>query len=223
MASHGRGIRFSSVLVRSGAVLGAGGLLVVLVACSSTPPQAKPVAHSSGVPAGYTEFRDSARGYSMAVPSAWVQINVQSGAAAAEFAQLLKEKPQFAQVFGSNLASLDKQNLSLLAIGPGDTSANMVVEQGSGSPTLTAAQLETVYSDEIQPEYARAGIKVLGHQTARLDGDPALRISIVFTIGTVSRPETQFIVGVHGSVYILTVAEATPTLISQIAGTVRFF
>jgi hypothetical protein len=56
------------------------------------------------------------------------------------------EEPQFAEVFGTSLASPDKQNLSLLAIGPGDTSANMVVEQGSGSQTLTAAQLKTVYS-----------------------------------------------------------------------------
>ncbi len=220
MASPARGTRFSAVLVRSRGALCAAGLLALLVACSSTPPQAKPVAHSSGVPAGYTEFRDSARGYSLAVPSSWVQINVQSGAAAAEFAQLLKEKPQFTQVFGNNLATLEKENLSLLAVGPNGTSANMVVEQGSG--TLTAAQLGTVYSTELQPSYQRAGIKLLGHGAARLDGYPALRTSIVFTIGTAARPETQFIAGVHGRIYILTVALASATLADEIAGTVRF-
>lgn len=223
MVSDARGIRFSAVLVRCRAVLCCAGLLALLVSCSSSPPQAKPLAHPSGVPAGYTEFLDSARGYSMAVPSSWVQINVQSAGATAAFAQLLKEKPQFAQVFGNNLASLAKQNLSLLAIGPGDTVASMVVEQGSGSQTLTAAQLETLYSDEIQPAYARAGFKVLGHQTAGLDGDPALRISIVLTVGTISRHETQFIVGAQDNVYTLTIAQATPTLTNTIAGTVRFF
>jgi hypothetical protein len=215
-----RGPRVSAVLVRCRAALACAGLLALVAACSGNPPQAKPVAHASGVPTGYTEFRDSARGYSLAVPSSWTQINVQSPSAAAAFNQLLKEKPQFAQVLGSSVSSLANERMSLLAVGPNETTVNMIVEQGSG--TLTAAQLGTVYSADIRPAYVRAGIKLLGHQMARLDGYPALRISITIPFGTVVLPETQFIAGVHGFEYVLTIAHATPTLTDQITGTVRF-
>jgi len=180
MAGRVRGIRFSTVLARRLAALGSTAPLALLVACSSAPPQAKPVAHSSGVPAGYSEFRDSGRGYALAVPSSWVQINVQSPGAAAAFAQLLKEKPQFTRVFGSSLATLLSQNVSLLAVGPAGQGANMVVEPGSG--TLTAAQLGTLYSAVLQPAYSQSSITVVSHQQASLDGYAALRISITFGI-----------------------------------------
>jgi len=195
------------------------GLVAVLAACSSAPPQAKPVGHSSGIPAGYSEFRDSGRGYALAVPSSWIQINVQSPQAAAAFAQLLKEKPQFTKVFGGNLSSMVKQNMSLLAVGPTGVGLNMVVEPGAG--TLTAAQLGTVYSTELQPAYSRLGMQVLSHQLASLDGHPALRVAITIALGTVVR-ETQFVTGVNGNIFVLTITNATPILTNQIASTVRF-
>jgi hypothetical protein len=220
MASHVRGTRFSAVMVRARAALCSAGLLAIFVACSSSaPPQAKPVGHARGIPAGYSEFRDSGRGYALAVPSSWIQINVQSPDAAAVFAQLAKKKPQFTQIFGDSLASLVKQNMSLLAIGPAGTAVNMVVTPGSG--TITAAQLGTVYSTELQPTYSRLGIKVLSHQVSSLDGYPALRVSITTVVGKVVH-ETQFVTGVDGNGFVLTITGATPTLINQIAGTVRF-
>lgn len=213
--------RFSAVSVRARAALCAAGLLGLLVACSSSaPPQAKPVAHASSVPAGFSEFRDPGRGYSIAVPSSWIQINVQSSNASTMFAKLLKQEPKFAQVFGSSLTSLAQQDMSLLAVGPAGTAANMVVTSGSG--TLTAAQLGTVYSTELQPTYARAGIKVLSHQAATLDGYPALRVSITIAFSGKTVPETQFVAGVHNNAYVLTITGATPTLTNQIKGTVRF-
>lgn len=221
MARHVRGTRFSAVMASARAALCSAGLLAILVACSSNaPPQATPVGHVRGIPAGYSEFRDSGRGYALAVPSSWIQINVQSPDAAAVFAQLVKKKPQLTQVLGDSLASLVKQNTSLLAIGPGGTGLNMVVTPGSG--TITLAQLGTVYSTEIQPSYSRAGIKVRSHQVSSLDGYPALRLSITAVFGRVLH-ETQFVTGVHGHGFVLTITNATPTLINQIAGTVRFF
>jgi hypothetical protein len=221
MASHVRATRFSAVMVRARAALCSVGLLAILVACSgNAPPQAKPVGHARGIPAGFSEFRDSGRGYELAVPSSWIQINVQSPDAAAVFAQVLKKKPQLTQVFGDSLASLEKQDVSLLAIGPAGTGVNMVVTPG-GSGTLTAAQLGTVYSTEVLPNYSRAGIKVLSHQVSSLDGYPALRLSTTAVLGKVFH-ETQFLAGVHGKNFVLTITDAAPTLINQIAGTVRF-
>jgi hypothetical protein len=200
--------------------LGSAGLVALLVACSSAPPQAKPVAHTQGVPAGYTEFRDSGRGYALAVPSSWIQINVQSPESAAAFAQLLKEKPQFTQVFGNSVSSLLKQNMSLAAVGPTGASLDMVVQAGSG--TLTASQLGTLYSTVLQPAYSRSGLTVLSHQTASLDGYPALRVALTIVLGQASVLETQFVAGVRGNGYVLTIMNGTPALTSQIAGTVRF-
>jgi hypothetical protein len=220
MASRVRACRPSAVTAGARAVLCSAGLLVLLAACSSAPPQATPVAHSSGGPAGFTEFRDSGRGYSVAIPASWIQINVQSANAAAGFNQILKAEPQFAKVFGHSLAALAKQNMSLLAVGPTGASVNMIVQPGSG--TLTAAQLGTAYSAELRPAYSRSGIKVLSHQIAKLDGFPDLRVAITVAVGKAVRHETQFIAGVHGKVYSLTIAQATPTLTNQIAATVRF-
>lgn len=214
------GTRFTAVMVRARAALCCAGLLALLVACSSNPPpQAGPVGNARGIPAGYTEFRDPGRGYSLGVPSSWIQINVQSPGAAAAFAQVIKEKPQLTQVFGGDLASLAKQDMSLLAAGPAGTGLDVVVEPGSG--TVTAAQLGTLYS-EAQSAYSDAGMKVLSHQVSSLDGYPALRISVTYVLGKKTVRETQFIAGVHGNVFALTIVDATPTLTSQIAGTVRF-
>jgi len=197
------------------------GLLALLVACSSNPPpQARPVGHARGIPVGYSQFRDSGRGYALAVPSSWIQIDVQSPEAAAAFAQVIKEEPQLTRVFGDNLASLAKQEMSLLAVGSAGTGLDVVVEPGPGSGTMTAAQLGTLYS-EAQSTYSDAGMKVLSHQVSSLDGYPALRISIMDVSGKDLR-ETQFVAGVNGNVFALTIFGATPTLISQIAGTVRF-
>jgi hypothetical protein len=146
--------------------------------------------------------------------------NVQSPEATASFAQLIKAKPQFTQVFGSNLSSLIRQDMSQLAVGPTGASANMVVEPGSG--TMTAAQLGTLYSTVLQPAYARSGIKVLSHQMASLDGYPALRTSITIVFRSAALPETQFFVGVRNNDFVLTISDATPALINEIAGTVRF-
>jgi hypothetical protein len=206
-------------MVRALAALCSAGLLALLAACSSNPPpQAQSVGHAQGIPADYTEFRDSGRGYALAVPSSWIQINVQSPDAAAAFAQAIKKRPQLTKVFGDNLASLAKQDMSLLAAGPAGTGLDVVVGPGSG--TMTAAQLGTLYS-KMQSAYSDAGIKVLSHQVSSLDGYPALRISATYVSGKVLR-ETQFVVGVHGDLFVLTIVDATPTLISQIAGTVRF-
>jgi hypothetical protein len=220
MASRIRAWRPSAVRARTRAALCCVSLLVLLAACSSAPPQAKPVAHSSGVPADFTEFRDSGRGYTIAVPASWIQVNVQSSSASAEFAQLLKEKPQFAKVFGTNLASLAKQRMSLLAVGPTGSSVNMIVQPGSG--TMTATQLATSYSADLAPAYSRSGIKVLGHQMATMDGYPDLRVAITISFGKLVLHETQFIAGVHGKIFILTVSQAKSALTDQIAGTVRF-
>ena len=220
MAGRVRGTRIPAVVVMSRAGLVLAGLLASLAACSSAPSQARPVAHATGMPAGYSEFQDSGRGYTLAVPSSWIQINVQSPDAAAAFAQLVKEKPQFAQLLGTNLSSLLKQNMSLLAVGPTGTGANMVVEPGSG--TLTAAQLGTLYSTELQPAYSRTGITLLSHRMVSLGGYPALRTSITIAFGNAELPETQFFAGVRGHTFVLTISDATPTLINQIAGTVRF-
>jgi hypothetical protein len=192
----------------------------MLVSCSSCPPQAKPVARAPGVPASYSEFRDSGRGYALAVPSSWIQINVQSPEATASFAQLIKAEPQFTQVFGNNLSALIKQNMSLLAVGPTGASANMVVEPGSG--TLTAAQLGTLYAAVLRPAYARSGIKVLSHQVASLDGYPALRTSVTIVFRKAALHQTQFFIGVRTNDFVLTISAATPALINKIAGTVRF-
>jgi len=219
MVSRVRGGRFSAVVISSlAACLTA--LLGVLASCGGSPQQAKPVARASGIPASYSEFRDSGRGYALAVPSSWIQINVQSPEATASFAQLIKAKPQFTQVFGNNLSSLIKQNMSLLAVGPTGASVNMVVDKGSG--TITAAQLGTLYSTVLQPAYARSGIKVLSHQVASLGGHPALRASITIAFGKAALPETQFFVGVRSNDFVLTISNAPPTLIKEIAGTVRF-
>jgi hypothetical protein len=207
-------------MVGSRAALCATGLLAMLVSCSISPPQAKPVAGASGIPARYSEFRDSEHGYALAVPSSWIQINVQSPEATASFAQLIKAKPQFTHMFGSNLTSLIKHSMSLLAVGPAGDSANMVVEPGSG--TMTAAQLGTLYSTVLQPAYAGSGIKVLSHQVTSLDGYPALRTSITLVFRNAALPETQFFVGVRSNDFVLTISDAKPALINEIAGTVRF-
>jgi hypothetical protein len=212
------GTRFPAVMVRARAALCSAGLIGLLVACSSNPPQAEPAGNARGIPAGYTEFRDPGRGYTVAIPSSWIQINVQSPGAAAAFAQAIKEKPQLTQVFGDDLASLVKQDVSLLAVGPSGTGLDVVVEPGSG--TITAAQLGTLYS-EVQSAYSKAGMKVVSHQVSSLDGYPALRVSATYVFGKVLR-ETQFIAGVHGNGFVLTILDATPALTSQIAGTVRF-
>src|SRR5215469_8017380 len=195
MAGGVRGARFWRVVVRSRAVLCSVGLFTLLVACGTAPPQAKPVSHpSSGVPAGYTEFRDSGRGYALALPSSWTQINVQSPQAAAAFAQLIKEKPQFTKVFGSNLSALAKQNMSLLAVGPSGVGLNMVVETGAGSQT--AAQLGTLFTTVLQPAYAQRRLTLVSHQPATLDGPPALRIAVAIAVAGVTVAETQFVAGV---------------------------
>jgi hypothetical protein len=219
MASRVRGCQLLAVMAGARAALCSVGLLALLAACSSAPPQAQRVAHASGVPVGFTEFRDSGRGYAIAVPASWIQVNVQSAKAAAIFAKVVKEKPQLAKLFGSNLASLAARNVSLLAIGPTGANANMIVGPGSG--TLTAKQLDKAYSVDLS-DYSRSGVKVLSHQIASLDGIPDLRIAITFNIGKVVLRETQFIAGVHGRAFILTISQATPTLTNQIAGTVRF-
>jgi hypothetical protein len=145
---------------------------------------------------------------------------VQSPESAAAFAQLLKEKPQFTQVFGNSVSSLLKQNMSLAAVGPTGASLDMVVQPGSG--TLTASQLGTLYSTVLQPAYSRSGLTVLSHQTASLDGYPALRVALTIVLGQASVLETQFVAGVHGNGYVLTIMNGSPALTSQIAGTVRF-
>lgn len=220
MVSRVRGTRFPAAMSNSRAALCFTGLVALLVSCSSSPPQPKPVAGAGDVPASYSEFRDSARGYALAVPSSWIQINVQSPGASAAFARLIKAKPQFTQMFGGNLSSLINRYMSLLAVGPTGGSANMVVEPGSG--TMTAAQLGTLYSTVLQPAYSRSGIKVLSHQVASLDGYPALRTSITAVIGKAALPETQFFVGVRSNDFVLTISDATPALVNEIARTVRF-
>jgi hypothetical protein len=47
-------------------------------------------------------------------------------------------------------------------------------------------------------------------------------VAITFDVANVVVPETQFVAGVHGNVFVLTISRTTATLTNQIAGTVRF-
>jgi hypothetical protein len=221
MASRFRDIRYAAITSNSWIALPCAGLLMCLAACGSAAPQAKPVAHTQGVPAGYTEFRDAGRGYSLAVPSSWTQINVQSPSAAAAFANLIKLDPKIATIYGTSFATFAKQDISLLAIAPGGgQSANMVVTPGNG--TASAAQIASIYSSQVAPAYARYGAHVNSHQLVKLGGFPAMRISVIFVIGSVKRAETQFLWAVHSEGYVLTLAGPTAATTDEIAGTVRF-
>lgn len=126
-----------------------GGVLLAVCACgSSTPPkQAVRVTQVTGVPKGYSEFRDSARGYSIALPSAWFQINLQSPQAAALFDRMRKADPKLAAAAGGqNLLTLQKENMSLFAVAPGGAGANMIV--GSTlAESMTRAQLAAEIPD----------------------------------------------------------------------------
>lgn len=222
MARHLHDVRDTVSSLKSWVAPPCAGILVCLAACGGTPPQAVPVAHAQGVPVGYAEFRDAGRGYSVAVPSSWIQINVQSPAAAAEFAKLLKQNPQFARVVGSDFPSLEKQQMSLLAVAPKGADANMVVTSSGISGTLSAAELGALYSSKVKPVYSRVGWRLESHQIATLDGYPDLRIQFGARFGSVLRMETQFMWGLKGKFYVLTISGAPAATTDEIAGTVRF-
>jgi hypothetical protein len=209
----------SATTRKSWAWLACGGLVCCVAACSTAPPQARPVTHAQGVPSGYTEFRDAGSGYSVAVPSSWTQINVQSPDAAAAFAKLVKLVPKIGSVYGNNVASLAQRKMSLLAVSRNNETANMIVTQGNG--TASAAELTTLWSTVLQPSYSRVGFIVESHQLVVLDRYPALRIQITFAIRGRSVPETQFILGAHGEVYALTIANTSAATTNEIAGTLR--
>jgi PsbP len=204
-------------------LIGAGLLSAALVccvaACSSSPSQATKVTHGQGVPAGYSEFQDKARGYSLSLPSSWTQINVQSPGAAAIFNSAVKRDPKFAAEFGDNLAAMAKENMSLLAIGQSGENANMVVTTASG--TATSSQLASVYPS-LASSYERAGMNVVGHQLIHIDGYPALRVLVSLTISGSELPETQFVLEVHSRAYVLTVTKTPAATTSKIASTLRF-
>ncbi|HXW46337.1 MAG TPA: hypothetical protein VEL03_16235 [Streptosporangiaceae bacterium] len=205
--------------VRQARVLLLGAILLACVAaCGTSPSQATKVTHASGVPAGYSEFQDKARGYSVALPSSWTQINVQSPDAAAIFSAAVKKEPKIAAEFGDNLAAMAKENMSLLAVGKGGQNANMIVTAASG--TATSAQLASVYPT-LASSYAHAGMNVQGHQLITIDSYPALRIEISLTISGAQLSETQFVLEVHSRAYVLTITKAPAATSSEIASTLR--
>jgi len=193
-------------------------LVSCVVACTSAPSQATKVANAHGVPTGYSEFQDKARGYSLALPSAWTQIGIQSPDAAAIFNAAVKRDPKFATEFGS-IATMAKENMSLLAIGQSGENANMVVTGGSG--TATSAQLAALYPT-LASSYARVGMDVKAHQMIKIDGYPAIRVQISLDFAGKQLLETQFVLEVNSRAYILTVTEAPAVTASEIASTLRF-
>jgi len=193
-------------------------LISCIAACSGTPPQATKVTHAQGVPAGYSEFQDSARGYSLALPSSWTQINVQTPGAAAVFNAIVKKDPKFEAEFGDNLAAMAKENMSLLAIGPGGENANMVVTSAGG--TYTSAQLASVYP-VLASNYKRLGMDVQAHSLIRVDGYAALRVQLIVALDGIRLPETQFVLEVHSWAYVLTVTKTPAATTSEIIGTLR--
>jgi PsbP len=194
-------------------------LLAGVAACSTPPSQAAKVAHAPGVPSGYSEFQDKARGYSLALPSSWTQINVQGPGAAAIFNEAAKKDPKIKAEFGTNLAAMAKENMSLLAVGQGGENANMIVTGASG--TATSAQLASIYPT-LATSYAHAGMQVHGHQLVTIDKYPALRIMVSIAVSGVQLPETQYVLEVNSRAYVLTLTKTPAATSNEIASTLRF-
>ncbi len=194
-------------------------LLTGVAACGTSPSQATKVTHASGVPSGYSEFQDRARGYSLALPSSWTQINVQGPDAATIFSTVEKKNPKLKAEFGNSLAAMAKENMSLLAVGQGGENANMIVTSASG--TATSAQLSAIYPS-LASSYANAGMDVLGHQLITVDKHPALRIMVSITVSGTKLSETQFVLEVNSRAYILTITKVAAATSNEIASTLRF-
>ncbi len=205
----------------SGAGLGVIVLLAAACGSSAPPKQAEQVnTPQRGVPTGYTEFRDSARGYSIAVPSGWVQINVQSPQAVSLFAHVLKEDPKISATFGGNLAAMQKENMSLLAVAPDGAGANMIASS-SIDENLSRTQLASLVPDFLS-EYSRAGMNVSAHELVTVDGHPAIRFQTSITLKGRTVYETQIVVITNGWDYTLTIDQANAATTDEIVSTLRF-
>jgi hypothetical protein len=216
--AHAPGSRFPLV-----ACAGLGVIALLGAACGSSAPPKQAVQLTTpqrGVPSGYTEFRDSVRGYSIALPSTWVQINVQSAQAAAVFARALRADPKIAAVFGANLVTLQKENMSLLAVAPSGAGANMIANT-SVDENLSEVQLAALVPTVVA-EYARAGMSVSGHKLVTVDGHPAIRFQTSITLKGHTVHETQFVLVTGGWSYALTIDQASAGTTAEIVSTLRF-
>jgi hypothetical protein len=199
------------------------GVLLAVCACgSSAPPkQAVRVTQATGVPQGYSEFRDSARGYSIALPSAWFQINVQGPQAATLFDRMRKADPKLAAAAGgTSLLTLQKEHMSLFAVAASGAGANMIVSS-SLAESMTKAQLAAEVPD-VLTEYARAGVVVISHQIVTVAGVPAIRTQISITALGHTVPETQLILVAGGRSYTLTLDKVNAATAAEIISTLRF-
>jgi photosystem II reaction center protein PsbP len=198
------------------------GFLAAGCGSSSPPPNqaARVTTPQRGVPSGYTEFRDSARGYSIAVPSTWIQVNVRSPQAAAVLARVAKEDPKAAAALGGSLGQMQKEDMSLLAAAADGAGANMIATT-SGAESYSRAQMSSLLPS-ILGQYARLGATVSGHQLVTVDGDPALRFEVSIALKGRTVRETQFVIITGGWAYTLTLDETTAATTAEIVSTLRF-
>jgi hypothetical protein len=223
MAFRNRSACMSKPRLRAVPCAGLGVIVLLAAACgSSAPPKqaAQVTTPQRGVPSGYTEFRDSARGYSLALPSTWIQINVQSPQASAIFARVLKDDPKAAATFGGSFATVQKENMSLLAFAPDGAGANMIVSS-SAYESLSRAQLSSLVPSFLA-EYARLGVSISSHQIVSVGGHPAVRFIASLTLKGRTVHETQLIMFAGGWDYTLTIDQANAATTAEIVSTLRF-
>jgi PsbP len=198
-------------------------IILLATACGASTPAKQAVQVTTpqhGVPSGYTEFRDSASGYSIALPSSWIQINVQSPQAAALFARVLKDDPKVSAALGGSLATMQKEDMSLLAVAPDGAGANMIAHT-SAAESLSRAQLASLVPTFLA-EYGRAGMNVSAHEVVAVDGHPALRFQVSITLKGRTVHETQFVVITGGWDYTLTTDQVGASTTAEIVSTLRF-
>jgi PsbP len=202
---------------------GLGVIMLLATACGASAPPKQAVQVTTpqhGVPSGYTQFRDSARGYSIALPSSWIQINVQSPQAGNLFARALKDDPKAAAALGGSLATMQKENMSLLAVAADGAGANMIVTT-SAVESPSRAQIASLVPTFLS-EYARVGMIVSAHEVVTVDGHPALRFQASITMKGRTVRETQFVVITGGWDYTLTTDQVGAPTVAEIVSTVRF-
>jgi len=209
----------------------AGGVVVVLVLAAagvftSSGTHATGAATKVGTANGYAEFADHADGFSIAVPSAWRQVDPSSPGAAAAFQQIEAANPGLQRVFGSGFAGLVAQGIKFLAVDPqagvgGNPTVNVVVRSAPGATDAGLAQL----ADGIRSEYGQIGAEVLGTTTVRVAGHRALEVRADFALSgedgtSATVHETQYFVAASGFVYIVSLAGSSPqfaTVVSTFA------
>jgi hypothetical protein len=186
----------------------------------TTSPASSPTAPptTGGVPAGYAPFVDQTDGFSIAVPTAWRQLDPTSPGAAAIFAQLGQDNPNLKTVLGPDLSTLISKQVKILALDAGSqngfaSSVNVIARPEPGIQSSDLAQI----ARQLPAEYAQLGATLLGTSMVTLGGEQALQETLDLPLhdlqgAAIVARETQYFVGANDFLYTVTLAGDSPDL-----------